>query len=296
VAIDKPAGQTSRQVVDRVAKLVRPAKAGHAGTLDPLATGVLVVAIGAATRLISYIQQSRKRYVGQFRLGQRSNTDDIEGELTAGGDWSGITEAQLTEATGQFVGRVSQVPPQFSAIHVQGQRAYAMARRGEEVTLAARPVEIYSIRVTRFAPPEFELEVECGAGTYIRSIGRDLGNMLGCGALMTGLCRESVGAFTIESAMPFDRIDKANLRDCLQSPLMAIADMPKQTIDSAQIRALFQGKTIQTMAMEGVRAGTEVALVDAGETLLGIGRIEESPVRIQPQMMFPEQLSQLQPQ
>ena len=174
VAVDKPAGFTSRDIVDKVAAIVRPAKAGHAGTLDPLATGVLVIAVGPATRLISYIQQGRKRYVGRFRLGQRSDTDDVEGRITEGGDWTGITETMLTTAAGRFVGSISQVPPQFSAVHVDGRRAYALARRGESVELQARPVEVHSLRVTRFEPPDFELEIECGSGTYVRSIGRDL--------------------------------------------------------------------------------------------------------------------------
>ena len=157
LAVDKPAGMTSRRIVDHVERIVRPAKVGHAGTLDPLATGVLVIAMGSATRLISYVQQGRKKYVGQFRLGQRSDTDDIEGRITPGGDTTHVTLELLTEFTTRFVGVVSQVPPQYSAIHVDGQRAYTLARRGETVELQARPVEIHSIQVSRFELPDCRL-------------------------------------------------------------------------------------------------------------------------------------------
>lgn len=308
VAINKPPGLTSRQIVDKVAKLVRPAKAGHAGTLDPLATGVLVVAVGPATRLIAHLQQGRKRYVGQFRLGQRSDTDDAEGQIVPGGDWTGITEAALREAAAQFTGVVSQVPPQFSAIHVDGKRAYALARKGEVVDLQARDVEVFSLQVTRFQPPDFELAIECGSGTYIRSIGRDLGEQLGCGALMTALNRTAVGPFTLEDAIPFDELDRDRLELDLQPALRAVADRPRRVVDADEQRALRQGRTIATgditshaglsTAMHPEESGTatsesdqcpkvEVALIDSRGLLIGMAKLEFEKQRLQPEIMFP---------
>ena len=286
VAVDKPAGFTSREIVDKIAKIVRPAKAGHAGTLDPLATGVLVIAVGSATRLISYIQQGRKRYVGRFRLGQRSDTDDVEGQITAGGDWTGITEPMLAQAAAQFVGNVSQVPPQYSAVHVDGRRAYELAQRGQSVELQARPVEVHSLQVTLFQPPDFELEIDCGSGTYVRSIGRDLGEALGCGALMTSLCRLAVGPFLMENAVPFDGLDATRLRETLQPPLQAIADLPRRIVDEDEIRAVRQGRTIAIGTPPPTDPGCEVALVDSHQSLIGIARIETDKQRMQPHIVF----------
>lgn len=308
VAIDKPPGFTSRQIVDKVAKLVRPAKAGHAGTLDPLATGVLVVAVGPATRLITHLQQGRKRYIGRFRLGQRSNTDDAEGLIVPGGDWTGITETDLVAAAGQFTGVVSQVPPQFSAVHVDGRRAYALARKGEVVDLQARDVEVFSLQVTRFEPPDFELAIECGSGTYIRSIGRDLGEQLGCGALMTALERTAVGPFTLENAVPFDELDRDRLEQVLQPALHAVADRPRRVVDADELRALRQGRTIATGEISwqaGLSTIThpgesdtatpdsdqcpnvEVALIDSRGILIGMAKLEHERQRLQPEIMFP---------
>jgi tRNA pseudouridine55 synthase len=288
VTIDKPIGLTSRQIVDKVAKIVRPAKTGHAGTLDPLATGVLVVAVGSATRLISYIQQGRKRYIGQFRLGVRSNTDDVDGQITEGGVWTHITEQMLAEAVAQFVGTISQVPPQFSAVHVGGQRAYMLARQGETVEIDARPVEVHSIDVTQFTPPNFELEIECGSGTYVRSIGRDLGEHFGCGAIMTSLRRLSVGPCRIADAVSFADLDEARLRSALQPALTAVSEFPQRIVDADELRALRQGRMIETGSLSASGPDAEVALIDADRQLVGLARFEGSPPRLQPHIIFPQ--------
>lgn len=287
VTIDKPTGFTSRQIVDKVAKIVRPAKTGHAGTLDPLATGVLVVAVGSATRLISYIQQGRKRYVGRFRLGVRSNTDDVEGQIADGGAWTHITELMLADAAAQFVGTISQIPPQFSAVHVGGQRAYALARRGEKVEIEARPVEVHAISVSRFNPPDFELDIECGSGTYVRSIGRDLGERLGCGAIMTSLRRLQVGPCKIEDAVAFDNLDEGKLRSALQPALSAVATFPQRLVNDDEIRALRQGRTIEVGTLSTTALEAEVALINADRRLIGLARLE--PLRLQPQIMFAQE-------
>ena len=285
LAVDKPAGMTSRRVVDHVERIVRPAKVGHAGTLDPLATGVLVIAVGAATRLISYVQRETKEYIGQFRLGQRSDTDDIEGRITPGGNTSHVTLELLCDLTTRFIGVVSQVPPQYSAIHVNGQRAYALARQGETVELQARPVEIHSIKVSRFEPPDFELQIECGSGTYVRSIGRDLGELLGCGAIMTDLRRTRVGAFSLENALPFDDVTVDSLQQAIQPPLLAVESMPRRSVSVAEVSDLRQGRSIVLGEMSGT-VNSEVALVDEKARLIGLARITDRD-RLQPHLVFP---------
>ena len=180
---------TSRRAVDLVERLARPAKAGHAGTLDPLATGVLVVCVGAATRLIEYVQRMPKRYRATFLLGRQSPTEDIEGEVTELPDAPIPTLDEIAAAAGRFVGRIAQRPPAFSALKVAGRRAYKLARAGQPPQLAPRPVEIFAAEIKSYQYPELVMEVECGSGTYIRSLGRDLAESLGTAAVMSALVR-----------------------------------------------------------------------------------------------------------
>ncbi|WP_010588474.1 tRNA pseudouridine(55) synthase TruB [Schlesneria paludicola] len=290
--VDKPAGVTSRDIVNQVVRLVRPAKAGHAGTLDPLATGVLVVCVGHATRLINLVQEGRKRYLGRFALGQTSDTDDVTGNLQAGGDWSGITKAQLQAELTQFVGRIDQTPPQFSAVHVQGQRAYDLARRGVTVELAARPVDIFSLELTAFQPPEFELDVICGGGTYIRSIGRDLGARLGCGALMTDLRRLAVGHYEIANAVQSDQITAESIGQMLRSPLEIVSHLPRRELTQAEAIAVRCGQSIAasdpaTNDSDLNRFERRTSLVDSEGQLVGVGELDAATERLQPRIIFP---------
>lgn len=294
--INKPAGMTSRDVVNRVIKFVRPAKAGHAGTLDPMATGVLVVCVGHATRLISFVQEGQKRYRGRFRLGQTSDTDDITGNLVEGGAWSGITRDALKELLSDFTGRIDQVPPQFSAVHVQGQRAYDLARRGEAVQLNARPVEIHSLTLTEFTPPDFELELECGSGTYVRSIGRDLGERLGCGAVMTQLERLAVSPFELCCAVELDVLTAASVAQYVQPMETIVRHLPQRILSNDETIGIRQGKSIEVgpihsdhrQADKVIDAGDlRVALTALDGSLLGVGELNQPQRRIQPRIVFP---------
>src|SRR6478609_12096076 len=199
--VDKPAGITSRDVVNRVQRLVRPHKVGHAGTLDPLATGVLVIAIGPATRLIEYVQRMPKSYQGTFLLGRTSDTEDVEGNVVELPHTPVPSRDDILAAIPRFLGTIEQRPPAFSALKVAGQAAYKLARRGEAVELAARPVEIISIDLVRYEYPELELRVRCGSGTYIRSLGRDLAEALGSAAVMSQLRRIAIGPFQVEESL-----------------------------------------------------------------------------------------------
>lgn len=284
--VDKPAGMTSRQVVDHVLKLVRPAKVGHAGTLDPLATGVLIVCVGAATRLITRVQQGRKRYVGRFLLGKRSSTEDTDGDVVEGGDWSGVTLAHLEQMLPEFLGTIQQTPPQISAVKVAGHRAYKLARRGETVALEPRPVEIFSLRIAMFEPPEFELEIECGSGTYVRAIGRDLGERLGCGAVMSALNRTAIGRFELADAVPLGSLSATSLREALMSPLAAVAELPQRKLDPAEIVWVRQGRPIPWGFIPDADCHGEVTLIDAAENMVGIAQADPSQQQLLPKLVL----------
>ena len=200
--LNKPVGMTSRQAVNVVQRLAGPAKAGHAGTLDPLASGVLVVCVGGATRLIEYVQRMRKRYVGTFLLGRQSITEDTEGDVTELPDAPVPNWQEIEAAAQRFVGRIEQRPPAFSALKVQGRAAYKLARQGKPVVLVPRPVDIHRIEIQSYEYPELVLAVECGSGTYVRSLGRDLAETLGTAAVMSALVRTSIGSHRLEEAPP----------------------------------------------------------------------------------------------
>ena len=297
--LDKPIGVTSRDVVNQVVRLVHPAKVGHAGTLDPLATGVLVVCVGHATRLISLAQEGRKRYLGRFTLGQRSDTDDVTGNLSTGGDWSGITRGDLVALLPEFTGRILQIPPQFSAVHVNGQRAYDLARRGEAVTLEPRPVDVGSIELVTFEPPDFELEIECGSGTYVRSIGRDLGERLGCGAVMKALRRTAVGPFDVSTSVSPDKLTRDSLAADLQPALTIVPHLKQRRLSDEEVIAIRRGQSIRAQPESHPLPSTKIepavtndndrrtALIDIEGVLVGIAEFNPQSHRLLPRIVFP---------
>ena len=271
--IHKPAGWTSRDVVNRMQALVRPDKVGHAGTLDPLATGVLVVGIGPATRLIRYVQQMPKEYRATFLLGRTSPTEDIEGQTTELADPPRPTLADVRGQLPRFLGRIQQRPPAFSAIKVRGRRAYKLARQGKTVELAPRPVTIHTLQVLRYEYPELELQIACGSGTYVRALGRDLAAVLGTGAVMSALQRTAIGEYRVGDATPLQDLSPSNLRDHLLSPLTALGALPQRILTPNEIRTLQQGKTISSSASRGVPAhgqANEIAAVTANHQLVAI--------------------------
>lgn len=293
--LDKPAGCTSRDVVNRVQRWLRnrqrteapadrPAsrrpslpKVGHAGTLDPLATGVLVVAIGRATRLIEAVQDLPKTYVGRFRCGLRSSTEDITGDLIETPPGWTISRDDLISALAAQVGTILQRPPAVSALHVDGRRAYDLVRAGQHVELPPRPVHIDRCELLEFEPPDFTIEVHCGSGTYVRSIGRDVGDRLGCGAVMTELSREAIGPFRRQAALPAEALESSSgeVRDLpLISPVAAVADWPRWDISTAEALRLAQGQLLQVADGMDWPAGSRVACVLPGEQLWTLGIVE----------------------
>ena len=222
LVVDKPSGITSRDLVNQVQRLLpRTVKIGHTGTLDPLATGVLVLCIGAATKQAAIIQGLGKSYRARIRLGARSNTDDADGVVTVQDDTLIPNETKIDEALQPFLGRIMQRPPAYSAVKVGGRRAHALARRGQTVEISPRWVQIDSIRRLNFDWPMLDLEIECGKGTYIRSLARDLGERLGVGGLIQSLRRTRVGPFKEDHAVLFTG-SMAEDRSILMSKLLPI--------------------------------------------------------------------------
>jgi tRNA pseudouridine55 synthase len=274
-------------VVDQVVRLMRGTKVGHAGTLDPLATGVLVICTGAATRLIEYVQRMPKTYRTVIRLGARSDTLDADGEVTEVEGAVPPDEARIRLALAQQVGTIEQRPPEFSALKVAGRRAYDLARAGLEVELAPRRVTIERIELIRYEWPRLELEIDCGSGTYIRSIARDAGEALGCGGLVEVLVRTRIGPFALADAVKPEALSIETLAAHLQPALAAVADLPRVALSGGQVADVVQGRPLASPAVVGgPLAGGEVALVGPEGTLVAVAEHDLGTGRILPRRVL----------
>jgi tRNA pseudouridine55 synthase len=243
--IDKPRGITSHDVVARLRRVTGTRKVGHAGTLDPMATGVLVLCLGAATRLSEYVMASTKRYRAQVLLGVETDSYDADGQVIANADASHLTRADLERALPQFVGDLQQLPPIYSAIKRDGKKLYELARAGQDVELEPRPVTIHALELVDWSGPSFTIDVTCSPGTYIRSLAHDLGAALGVGAHLTGLVRTASGYFTLDNAVSLATIlDSAVWQPHVIPPQVALTDWPSLRVSAEQALALQQGKRI----------------------------------------------------
>jgi tRNA pseudouridine55 synthase len=242
--VDKPAGVTSTAVVNKARWAFQAQKAGHAGTLDPLATGLLAVAFGEATKTVAIAQEGLKTYRFTVRLGQRTATDDAEGKVIGSSEHR-PSDKEISQALAAFQGDILQIPPQFSAVKVEGARAYDLARDGIEMDLEARPLWIERIEmIARPDADHVEIEMVCGKGGYVRSIARDLGEALGCGAHVATLRRTASGGFAVDGALSFDRLDAIREEggDDLLLPLEAgLTDLPEVAIREQQANQLRNG-------------------------------------------------------
>ncbi len=209
LVIDKPVGMTSHDVVQAIRNGTGLRRAGHTGTLDPRASGVLVVLVGPAVRLSEYVSASDKKYQAIIRLGSATDTFDADGKFTTPSQPVNVTEAQFDAELQKFVGEITQTPPPYSAVKVGGRKAYEMARQGEEVELAPRIIQVHHLEVLEWAPPEVVIDVHCSSGTYVRSLANDLGVNLGCGAYLVGLRRTKSGRFSLRDATPLRKIQEA---------------------------------------------------------------------------------------
>jgi tRNA pseudouridine55 synthase len=278
--VNKPTGTTSRDAVNIVQRLVRPAKVGHAGTLDPLATGVLVVCIGSATRLIEYVQRMPKTYIGTFLLGRESDTEDVEGQVVELADPPRPTFEQITAATGKLTGEILQRPPAYSALKVAGRRAYELARKGKPVDLQPRPITVHRLEVKAYEYPELTLEIQCGSGTYVRSLGRDLAESLGTAAVMSALTRTAIGSFPLDDAIEPTSLTMESLPRQLLPLSRAVECLPRVSLTPQEIARLSHGLTIAKPA--SLRDAIEYAGTNKGgelRTILGPrGRDQLAPI------------------
>ena len=279
----KPPGVTSRAVVDTVQRLVRPHKAGHAGTLDPLASGVLVVGVGAATRLISYVQRQPKAYEASFLLGVRSDTDDVEGDVKEVAHATPPTREQIEAALPHFTGEIAQRPPAYSALKVGGKRAYDLARKGKPVELAPRLVTIHQLLLGRYEYPRLDLEIRCSSGTYIRALGRDLAEHLGTGAVMSVLVRSSIGPFTLAEAVAPDTLAVENIGKRLHPPEMALVDLPRISLRADEVASVLNGVAVDNRFAV---VQPEIAALDPSGRLIAILDGDEGSM-LRPVRCFP---------
>jgi len=269
--VAKPAGVTSRRVVDAVAKALGTKSVGHAGTLDPLATGVVVVCVGHATKLVDYVHELPKHYVGSFLLGRSSPSDDLETPVDEEPDPVRPARAAIEAALPAFRGAILQRPCDYSAVHVAGQRAYRIARKGRPIELEAKPVRIEHLEITDYAWPRLGLAIECSSGTFVRAIGRDLAAALGTRAVMASLVRTAVGPFALDTALALDAVTPESARATLLPPAAAVAHLPAVTLPDETLARAIRGDllAIDTSAVA-------VAALDAAGNLVGILRRHES--------------------
>jgi tRNA pseudouridine55 synthase len=270
VIVDKPGGLTSHDVVARIRRLAGTKRVGHAGTLDPMATGVLVVGVEKATRLLGYLTLTEKRYDATIRLGQSSSTDDAEGELTQTASATGLTTETITKAIAELTGEIQQVPPAVSAIKVDGQRAYKLTRAGAAPELKPRPVTVYEFTVTAIRPTgdgdllDVDATVRCSSGTYIRALARDLGDKLGTGGHLTALRRTRVGDYGLDAAQTLDQL--AERFEVVPLARAAAAAFGRRDLSADEARRLAHGGRLAAAGTPGTMAafapdGSLVALL-----------------------------------
>ena len=285
LVIDKPIGMTSHDVVQTVRKGTNIRRAGHTGTLDPRASGVLVVLIGPAVRLSEYISAEDKRYQAIIHLGERTDTYDGEGTITSTSPVE-ITAEQFKEALKGFVGEIEQVPPPYSAVKVKGERAYQRAREGEELELEPRIINVYSLELVEWNPPDAVVDVHCSSGTYIRSLANDLGNQLGCGARLAGLRRTKSGRFTLNDAIALRKIieafDEGTWYKYLIPAAEALSEWPSITLTHEEVEAVRHGhRIIAKDANEKIIR----AITEQGE-LVALMEYDATTNELQPKKVF----------
>lgn len=245
INLHKPAGISSRQAIDPLARQLRPTKVGHAGTLDPLASGVLVVTVGHATRLTSFVQEWPKTYHGTFLLGRSSDTEDIEGTVLEETSPRRPTREELEQAARDLTGLIQQRPPAYSALKVQGRRAYDLARSGATVDLAPRAITIHELEVVAYDYPTLELHIRCSSGTYVRSLGRDLAIAVGTSAVMSQLTRTAIGHLTLEHAVSLETLLAGDPAQHVLPAGEAVRGLPRLVLDDETTRRIARGQFIE---------------------------------------------------
>lgn len=287
VILDKPIGIGSTQCVSKVKWLYQAAKAGHAGTLDPLATGMLPLALGEATRTVPYIMDGQKTYKFTVTWGVETNTDDLEGEAVQSSDERPTREA-IIALLPKYIGEIEQVPPQFSAVKIDGERAYKRARDGEEVEIAARKVEIETLTLLKADEHSASFETTCGKGTYVRALARDMGRDLGCFGHITELHRTAVGPFLEEDLVPLEKlVELEGDLEALDAELFttgtALDDVVEVPVTKEQVHRLRLGNSIVLRGRDAIAHANE-AFASSGDELIAIGEVSRG--QFKPKRVF----------
>ncbi|MBT3060128.1 MAG: tRNA pseudouridine(55) synthase TruB [Candidatus Thiodiazotropha sp.] len=275
--LDKPQGMTSNKALQEVKFLYKAAKAGHTGSLDPLATGLLPICFGEATKLSAFLLDADKHYRVRVRLGETRSTADAEGEVVEQADPSGVTEEMLRRTLDGFLGEQQQLPPMYSAIKHQGERLYKLARKGVEVEREPRTIHLYSLRLIDFSLPDFTMDVHCSKGTYVRTLAEDIGKQLGCGAYVSGLRRSGVGPYDDQSMLTLDQVREAfsakqfkEMDDWLLPLESALAEWPQVALSAD---AAFYMKQGQPILVPNAPTSGLVRLYANETEFLGVGQI-----------------------
>jgi len=273
--IDKEKGWTSHDVVAKVRKLLGIKKVGHTGTLDPAATGLLILCLGKATKIARFIEED-KGYIAEIRLGVSTDTLDSEGKVVRVQKLNGITADKIANTCEKFVGTLLQTPPVFSAVKVRGKRSYELARHGEHVGLEPRKIRIYNIRVIEYTEPFLKIEVLCSKGTYIRSLARDIGESLGCGAHISELRRTRIGHFKVEDALSIQGVEEAVKESRISDYVVDISDAlrgyPVLKLESRiDVGRFCNGASVRVDV--SVPSRGVVRVMDSGGNLIGVGRV-----------------------
>jgi tRNA pseudouridine55 synthase len=250
VVVDKPAGLTSHDVVARLRRILGTRKIGHAGTLDPMATGVLVCGVGRGTKLLGHLALDTKAYTATIRLGAATTTDDAEGETVSTADAGAVDDAAIAAGMAVLTGAIEQVPSSVSAIKIDGKRAYARVRAGEEVVIPARPVTVSQFRLLARRGDDLDVVVDCSSGTYVRALARDLGAALGVGGHLTALRRTRVGPFTLEHARTLEQLESAPELTLPLDQAVGVA-FPRRDLDAALAADIAHGRPLPAAGMGG---------------------------------------------
>lgn len=278
--VDKPTGPTSHDLVARTRRALGMRRIGHTGTLDPFASGLLLLCLGPATRLAEYLTALPKTYRAVMRLGAATDTDDLTGDIIhESEEWRALAGSDVRAALGGQLGTIEQLPPLFSAKKVAGERMYAAARRGEAPERTPAEVTVHRIEVVAIRLPEVEFEVECSSGTYIRAIARDAGDALGVGAHLRALRRTRIGEHEVDGALAAGELDDTGqVRRALLSPLEAVAHLPRVVLDANGVREISHGRSISTSAA-APPPGHPVALSTPEGELLAVGEVDGDVIR-----------------
>ena len=282
IPVDKPSGVSSRGVVDAVARSLGMKAVGHAGTLDPLARGVVIVCVGHATKLVDYLHALPKRYAATFLLGRSSPSDDLETPVTEEQAPVRPTATAIETAAAGFRGDILQRPCDYSAVHVGGQRAYRIARKGRPLVLEPKPVRIDRLEIMSHEWPRLDVEIDCSSGTFVRAIGRDLAEAVGTRAVMESLVRTAVGPFAVASSVPLDAISPESARASLLPAAVAVAHLPRHVLAGDALADAVRGALMQLPEP----AGDAVAAFDEAGDLVGIlRRLDSGLHRLRPNFL-----------